>query len=160
MRTLQALWTDESGSVLSAEAVALATIAVLGATIGMTTAVNAVDEEWADFARMMRSLDQSFSFSGLSCTNAQFAGSAFTDNVSADVAGVTTTETEQINELMNDTDQSVKTQAKPEAKSQSTIQNEQCPTPAAFVPNATTSSSRPMYYTLQPMSGVTAKACN
>ena len=152
MRTWKALWVDEVGSVLSAEAVALATIAVMGATIGMTTAVNAVDEEWADFARMMRSLDQSFSYPGLSYGNAQAAGSSFEDKVDDDVAGVSirtldadgldiagaaassTSKSKQINELMNETDESVKSQAKPQ--SQPTIQNEECPTPSSLTPNA------------------------
>lgn len=88
MRTLKSLWSDERGSVLSAEMVALATIAILGVTVGATTAVNAIAAEFADFAQMMRSLDQSFGYGSISCSSAAAAGSSYTDNVSADVAAV------------------------------------------------------------------------
>ncbi len=88
MSTLRSFWRDEGGSVLSAEAVALATIAVLGVTVGASTAVNAVSGEFADFAQMMRSLNQSFSYNGISSSSAVALGSTFEDNVGEDVAGV------------------------------------------------------------------------
>lgn len=88
MRTLKSLWNDDCGSVLSAEMVALATIAIMGVTVGATTAVNAIAGEFADFAQMMRSFDQSFGYGAISCSSAAAAGSSYTDNVADDVAAI------------------------------------------------------------------------
>jgi hypothetical protein len=64
MKLIDLLWRDECGLILSAEAVVVATVAVVGVTVGLHQAATAVNEELADFAGALRSLDQSYSFNG------------------------------------------------------------------------------------------------
>ena len=77
MRTVKELWQDECGLILSAEAVTVGTLGVLGAVVGLNTASTAVDEELKDFAYAIRSLDQSFGFAGRESCKAWSAGSSF-----------------------------------------------------------------------------------
>lgn len=89
MKLLQALWCDESGAVLSAEAVLLGTVALTGASVGLSTLQTSLNEELADLGRSLRSLDQSYSITGqANGTGSWTAGSSFQDNTAADVAGV------------------------------------------------------------------------
>ena len=77
MRVANELWQDECGLILSAEAVTVGTLGVLGAVVGLNTASTAVDEELKDFAYAIRSLDQSFGFAGRESCKAWSAGSSF-----------------------------------------------------------------------------------
>ncbi len=77
MSWLKSLWTDESGSVLTAEAVLLGTMGVAGATVGMNMASNSVKEELKDVSRSMRPLDQSYEIAGFTGCRARTAGSNF-----------------------------------------------------------------------------------
>lgn len=78
MRALVALWKDESGLVLSAEAVTLGTLGVVGATVGLSAAARSLNSELEETAFALRSLDQSFSISGQECCGAMTAGSSYT----------------------------------------------------------------------------------
>ncbi|MBX3440936.1 MAG: hypothetical protein KF774_00920 [Planctomyces sp.] len=78
MRALIALWKDEAGLVLSAEAVAIGTLGVAGATVGLSAASTSLNSELEEVAFAIRSLDQSFAFEGRSCCGAMTAGSTFT----------------------------------------------------------------------------------
>lgn len=77
MQALKELWQDELGLILSAEAVTVGTLGVLGAVVGLNMASTAVDEELKDFAYAIRSLDQSFGYAGRQSCQAWSAGSSF-----------------------------------------------------------------------------------
>jgi len=64
MRQLCALWNDERGFILSAELVLIATLCVIGLITGLTLVRDSVAGEFGDIAAAMRSLDQSYSYSG------------------------------------------------------------------------------------------------
>ena len=59
MRLLNEFWSDENGVLLSAEAVVVGTVAVVGMTAGMSVVATSVSEELKDVASSIRSLDQS-----------------------------------------------------------------------------------------------------
>ncbi len=77
MQVVKELWQDEFGLILSAEAVTVGTLGVLGAVVGLNMASTAVDDELKDFAYAIRSLDQSFGFAGRQSCKAWSAGSSF-----------------------------------------------------------------------------------
>jgi hypothetical protein len=63
-RVILEFWADESGLTLSAEMVTVSTLGVIAATTGLSVAANAVNEELADLANALRSLDQGYVVSG------------------------------------------------------------------------------------------------
>ena len=77
MQSLQKLWQDEGGFVLSAEVVMLGTLGVLGAVVGLNAASTAVDQELKEFAGAIRSLDQSYGYVGHQSCRAWTAGSYY-----------------------------------------------------------------------------------
>ncbi|HEY4260398.1 MAG TPA: hypothetical protein VGM98_09565 [Schlesneria sp.] len=77
MQVIQKLWQDESGVVLSAEAVLLGTVGVLGAVVGLNTVSTAVDLEMKEYAGAIRSLDQSYGYVGHQSCRAFTAGSYY-----------------------------------------------------------------------------------
>ena len=78
MRALKALWADESGLVLSAEAVAVGTLGVVGAAVGAGAVARSVNAELEETAFSLRSLDQSFSIPEQRSGGAFVAGSSYT----------------------------------------------------------------------------------
>ena len=78
MNLLAKLWRDEAGVLLSAEAVVVGTVAVVGLTTGLTVVAKAVNEELQDVAFAIRSLDQSYSIPAIEGCGARTAGSSFT----------------------------------------------------------------------------------
>ncbi len=58
------LWTDECGFLISAELILIISLGVIGSVIGLTCLRNAVTAEFRDLAGAIRSLDQSYSFTG------------------------------------------------------------------------------------------------
>ena len=74
---LTKLWNDESGYVLSAELVLVGTLGVIGATVGLKMAADAVNEELTEVAVAFRSLDQSYSVPGFRCCGAWTASSEY-----------------------------------------------------------------------------------
>jgi len=78
MNILSQLWIDEQGSVLSAEVATVATIAVLGATAGLSTVTTAINGELLESAHAFRSLNQSYSVCGFASRRAYSAGSCYT----------------------------------------------------------------------------------
>ena len=78
MNILSQLWVDEQGAVLSAEVATVATIAVLGATAGLSTVTTSVNGELLESAHAFRSLNQSYSVRGFCSSRAYTAGSCFT----------------------------------------------------------------------------------
>ncbi|MBL8819460.1 MAG: hypothetical protein JNL58_25735 [Planctomyces sp.] len=77
MRVLKSLWTDEVGVILSAEAVVVGTVAVVGLTAGMSVVATSVNEELKDVGFAIRSLDQSYEIPGQQGCGAMTAGSSF-----------------------------------------------------------------------------------
>lgn len=77
MRVLSQLWSDESGVLLSAEAVVVGTVAVVGLTAGLTVVSQSVNDELKDVAFAIRSLDQSYSIPAQEGCGAMTAGSSF-----------------------------------------------------------------------------------
>lgn len=73
------LWNDQAGAVISAELILVATILVLGMITGLTTLRDQVIQELADVAIAVASVNQSFSFSGVSAHHSSTAGSIFQD---------------------------------------------------------------------------------
>ncbi|NOX54537.1 MAG: hypothetical protein GXP27_08885 [Planctomycetes bacterium] len=74
---LCAFWKDEVGAILSAELVLLATLGVIGAVVGLKAVSQSVNDELLDVACAFRSLDQSYSYTGLRTRGAWVAGSKF-----------------------------------------------------------------------------------
>jgi Flp pilus assembly pilin Flp len=72
------IWNDEGGALISVEWVFVATILVLGVTVGLTAVRNAVNSELAEAANAFSALNQSYSFSGQksSCGCSFTAGSS------------------------------------------------------------------------------------
>ena len=77
MKLLKKLWQDESGVLLSAEAVVVGTVAVVGVSAGLSVVANAVNQEMQDVAFAIRSLDQSYEIPGQISCCASTAGSSF-----------------------------------------------------------------------------------
>jgi len=72
IRLLRQLWADEAGYILSAEAVTVGTIGVVGATVGIGAVSESVNQELKETAYAIRSLDQSY------CIPAQYGCGAWT----------------------------------------------------------------------------------
>jgi hypothetical protein len=77
MNLLQELWKDESGLVLSAEAVTIGTVGVLGSIVGLSTVGHAVNAELKEMAAGIRSLDQSYAYAGQRGCRSWTAGSCY-----------------------------------------------------------------------------------
>lgn len=77
MKWLKELWSDESGSILTAEAALLGTMGIVGAGVGVNMASNSLDEEFKDVSRSIRHLDQSYEIRGFQGCRSQTAGSAY-----------------------------------------------------------------------------------
>ena len=76
---LRKLWNDEAGAVLSAELVMVATILVIGMTVGLSAVRNSVVTELADLGQAISEIDQSYSYSGVTGHHSRTAGSKFRD---------------------------------------------------------------------------------
>lgn len=105
MRLLQSLWNDEAGLVLSAEAVTVGTVGVLGAVVGLSAASDAVDAELKEFSMAIRSLDQSYAYQGHASCRAWSAGSYFVQKpvqeAVAELCGVSDTDPALIREQID-----------------------------------------------------------
>ena len=77
MRIFSELWKDENGVILSAEAVVLGTVGVVGLTTGLSMVSKSVNGELQDLAFAIRSLDQSYEIPAQQGCGAYTAGSCF-----------------------------------------------------------------------------------
>ena len=77
MNLIQEILRDESGFILSAEAVTVGTVGVLGAIVGLNAVGTAVDGEMKEMAAAIRSLDQSYGYVGHRSCGAWSAGSYY-----------------------------------------------------------------------------------
>ena len=77
--SLNRLWNEQEGAIVSAELMLIATILVIGVIVGLKSVRDSVVTELADVAQAFANINQSFSFSG-ACGHAAFsAGSSFSD---------------------------------------------------------------------------------
>jgi len=74
------LWSDDAGFILSAEAVFLFTITVLGIIIGMVAVRDATVMELFSVANAISSLDTAYSFNGLTFCEGFTNGSSYGGN--------------------------------------------------------------------------------
>ncbi len=75
----QQLLSDEAGFVVSSELVLIATILVIGITVGMTSVRDQVVQELGDWAISFGSVNQSYSYSAVTGHTSSVAGSIFND---------------------------------------------------------------------------------
>lgn len=73
------LWNDQSGAIVSAEIMLIASILVIGVIVGLKSLRDSIVTELADVAQAIANVNQSFSFSGVSGHHAFTAGGAFSD---------------------------------------------------------------------------------
>ena len=74
-----ALWKDETGAIVSAEIMLVATILVIGVIVGLKSVRDSVVTELADVAQAFANVNQSYSYSGVAGHHAFTAGGLFTD---------------------------------------------------------------------------------
>ena len=79
MKILNRLWNDEAGFIVSSELILLSAIVVMGILVGMQTVREAVIGELADAAIALSSINQSYSFSGVTGHSSSVAGSSYLD---------------------------------------------------------------------------------
>lgn len=77
MKLLSNFWRDETGLVMSAELVMLGTVGVIGATVGLSAASTAINDELVEFSHAIRSLDQSYEVQGHTSCRAWTASSSY-----------------------------------------------------------------------------------
>lgn len=77
MKLLTNFWRDEAGLVMSAELVMLGTVGVIGATVGISAASTAINDELVEFSHAIRSLDQSYEVQGHTSCRAWTASSSY-----------------------------------------------------------------------------------
>jgi hypothetical protein len=76
---MKRLWSDEAGFVVSSELVLIATTLVIAISVGMTTVRDQVIQELGDVAMAIASVNQSFSYSGVTAHSSSISGSLFSD---------------------------------------------------------------------------------
>lgn len=89
---------SEDGFLLSSEALLIGTIAVLGLLVGLVSVRDAVVNELGDFSQAIGILNQSYSYTGVTDTNATTMGGILGDGLdssdtanSTDANGITVT---------------------------------------------------------------------
>jgi Flp pilus assembly pilin Flp len=75
------LWNDDSGAIVAAEVILIATILVIGIVTGLSSVRDAVVEELADVGAAIGSINQSYVVGGSSAHSSSAAGSAYADLV-------------------------------------------------------------------------------
>lgn len=78
---MKRLWSDESGFVVSAELIMIATIAVIGLLVGLVSVRDSVISELSDVAGAVQDQNQSYSLDGVVGHNANTAGFDYEDDV-------------------------------------------------------------------------------
>ena len=77
MRLWHSFWRDECGALVSAELITVATVGVLGGTVGLNMLGTSVNGEFRELSHAVRSLNQSYTVSGFSSCRAWTAGSEY-----------------------------------------------------------------------------------
>ena len=80
MKTMQRLWNEETGAILSAEVMLVASILVIGVVAGLSSLRDSVVTELADLAQALANVNQSYSYGGVQGHHVFNGGGAFVDN--------------------------------------------------------------------------------
>ena len=80
MKVLQRLWSEDTGFIISTEAIIILTMLICAAVVGWQSIRVALVAELADIGDAIAALDQSYSFSGFTGHAATCSGSFFSDN--------------------------------------------------------------------------------
>ena len=80
MKTVARLWNEETGAILSAEVMLVASILVIGVIAGLASLRDSVTTELADLAQALANVNQSYSFSGTAGHHTFNGGGSFIDN--------------------------------------------------------------------------------
>jgi Flp pilus assembly pilin Flp len=75
------LWKEETGAILSAEVMLVASILVVGVIAGLASLRDSIVTELADVAQAVANVNQSFSFSGVAGHHTFAGGGSFEDNI-------------------------------------------------------------------------------
>jgi hypothetical protein len=73
------LWNEETGAIVSAEIMLVATILVLGVIVGLKSVRDSVVTELADVAQAVANVSQSYHFSGVDGHCAKSGGGCYED---------------------------------------------------------------------------------
>lgn len=73
------LWREESGAIVSAEVILIASILVIGVIVGLKSVRDAVVSEWADVGQALANIDQSYWFSATAGHHGFTGGGQFND---------------------------------------------------------------------------------
>ena len=76
---MRRIWNDCDGGVVSTELLMVTSVLVAGLASGLTTVRDAVNNEMADIATSVQSLNQSFGYVGVQSPSTQTAGSEYLD---------------------------------------------------------------------------------
>ena len=79
MKTAMRLWNEETGAILSAELMLIASILVIGVIAGLSALREAVVSELADVAQALANVNQSYSYGGVTGHCAVTGGGVFVD---------------------------------------------------------------------------------
>jgi Flp pilus assembly pilin Flp len=91
MNMFSRLWMDEAGFVVSSELVLVATLLVLGMIVGLSEVRNSVVQELTDLGQTFGTINQTYSFNGVTGHVSSTAGSFRLDLLDfCDVAADTT----------------------------------------------------------------------
>ena len=77
--SIKRLWNEETGAIISAEIMLVATILVLGVIVGLKSVRDSVVTELADVAQAIANVSQSYCYSGVTGHMAQSGGGEFKD---------------------------------------------------------------------------------
>ena len=80
MKLIRKLWNDETGFVVSAELIMIATIAVIGLMVGLSSVRDGVTSELSDVAGTVQEANQSYSIDGVVGHSSNTAGFNYIDN--------------------------------------------------------------------------------
>ena len=80
MKMLSRLWAEETGAVVSAEIMLVASILVIGVIVGLKSVRDAVITELADVGQALSNVNQSYTYSGAAGHHTFVGGGRFVDN--------------------------------------------------------------------------------
>lgn len=76
----QRFWTEETGAIISAEIMLVATILVIGVIVGLKSVRDSVVTELADVAQAIANVNQSYCYSGTCGHGAESGGGHYNDS--------------------------------------------------------------------------------
>jgi hypothetical protein len=79
MKTVMRLWNEETGAILSAEVMLVASILVIGMVAGLASLRDSIVTELADLAQALANVNQSYSYSGVAGHHVFNGGGVFID---------------------------------------------------------------------------------